>query len=149
MYSPPQPNIQEGEGSYYVHIALNNNGRLSDEAWLMKNLACDLEDTLPEYRKNNTNALKYQNQLFSEFRKWLRKVYHSSIGPINFNKPTSSDKIVIASLESYMDAPYGSFPIQKLTRPALEYFHMLEVKGLVPVSFGFSSQSGISKFNQG
>ena len=139
----------EGDGNYYVHIALMNNGRLSDEAWMMKNLACELEDTLPEYSKKNTNASKYQNQLFSEFRKWLRKCYHSSIGPVTFNKPNKEDREIIESLESYMDEPYGTFPISKLTRPALMYFHMLEVKGLVPVSYGFNTTSGITKFNQG
>ena len=142
----------DGEGNYYVHIALQNNGTLSNEAWIMKDLACELEETLPELclknYKQRPEMLKRQNELYSEFRKWLRKVYHSSIGPITFNKPSKDDTNVILALESYMDKPYGSFPIKDITKPALLYFHMLEVKGLVPVSFGFNNESGISKFNK-
>ena len=140
---------ESGDGNYYVHIALQNNGQLSNEAWIMKNLACELEETLCELDgknyKQHPQLLKRQNYVFGEFRRWLRKVYHSSIGPINVNKPNSQDYKVIKQLESYMDKPYGSFPIRNITRPALDYFHMLEVKGLVPVSFGFSQMSGINK----
>jgi len=143
---------QEGDGNYYVHIALQNNAQLSNEAWIMKNLACELDEIECELNirnyKQNPQLLQRQNAIFGEFRRWLRKVYHSSIGPITVNKPTQRDTETIKLLESYMDRPYGTFPIRKLTEPALDYFHMLEIKGLVPVSFGFNQQSGISKFNQ-
>lgn len=147
-----QQQSEGGDTNYYVHLALQNNERLSDVAWKMLNLTCELEETLPELtpktQKLFPENLKRQNEIFYQFRDRLRLVVNASWGAVLYNKPTTEDKELVKQIESYIGKPYGTYPINKLTSPAREYFQMLQGKGILPLSFGFSQESGISKFNK-
>ena len=155
MYDKLKSQSETGDGTtdYFVNIALRNNGIISQFAFEMMDLACELEDTLPgltmKNLKGNTSLIQNQNLLFLHFRRKLRVVFYATAYQIKVNKPTKEDVEIIRLIESYINVPYGQYQISKLTAPAIDYFQMLVHKGIVPIVLGFSEKSGISKFNQG
>lgn len=155
VYDKIKSQVETGDGTsdYFVNIALRNNGIVSDYAFQMLNLACALEDTLPELTLDNKRLYpevsQNQNIMFRQFRSCLRFVFYATAIQIRVNKPTKEDLEVIRQLESYLNQPYGKYPINKITAPAINYFEILVHKGIVPIVLGYSEKSGISKFNQG
>lgn len=143
---------EQGSGEYFVNIGLFINDKIASAALEVMTLASEVGNEIPEMRGKDSSEVYNEHKHIIPKLKALRLRFGFLINMTKGHiKKTRSkqDKETLSLITlclAYSTKPLDErFNIMKYCSLIFQYFDMLVIKGIIPITAGFTDESGTSK----
>ena len=134
-------NEQTPEDKIKLHQGLSGNELVQSIAFQMVNLKNILEEIQAEKGGVGHGAYKSENEIYRPFRKSVRDL-------LSLTEADIKDTTLISEIKKYINMPYGTYPIVKVTELAQQLYMNLRKNKIIWISLEHEEETLATKLGR-
>lgn len=141
----------DGSGEYFVNLGLFNNDKVSALSFEVNELVNELATLLPDMPFVNDAARNKRfrdiNVIYPTLNRKFRTLIGETVGVLKKMDITSKNTTYMAKVQTGLrlcDTPMPNVKLKKFVKAVFEYNEMLQIAGIVPITAGYTGESGES-----